>query len=112
MFHELRNVIDGGSMADITEKLQDFFTNAHVNVDTLKNVLSEFLAVEIGGQKLYERALELVSDSEVRTKFREFHRQTINHQKILTEVIEQLGGNPRVMSRTAKVATKKAQGLL
>ena len=80
-------------MADITEKLQDFFTNAHVNVDTLKNVLSEFLAVEIGGQKLYERALELVSDSEVRTKFREFHRQTVEHQKVLTDIIRKLGGD-------------------
>jgi rubrerythrin len=99
-------------MADITEKLQDFFTNAHVNVYTLKNVLSEFLAVEIGGQKLYERALELVSDSEVRTKFREFHRQTVEHQKVLTDIIRKLGGDPGVQSTTAKVAAEKAQGLL
>jgi rubrerythrin len=60
-------------MADITEKIQDFFTNAHVNPETLKKVLSECLAVETGGQRLYKRALELVSDTEVRTKFREFH---------------------------------------
>ena len=99
-------------MAEMTEMVKDFFTDAQINIKTLHNVLSEFLAVEKGGQKLYEKALTLVSDSEVRTKFREFQKQTINHQKILTEVIEQLGGNPRVMSRTAKVATKKAQGLL
>jgi rubrerythrin len=99
-------------MAEITEMVTDFFTNAHINMNTLKDVLSEFLAVEKGGQKLYEKALGLVSDSEVRTKFSEFHKQTINHQKILTEVIEQLGGSPRMMSRTAKIATKKAQGLL
>ena len=53
----------------------------------LHDVLNEFLAVEMGGQALYERALELVSDSEVRTKFRQFLKQTINHQKILTDVI-------------------------
>jgi rubrerythrin len=100
------------SMAEITEMVKDFFTNAQINMKTLQDLLSEFLAVEKGGQKLYEKALILVSDADVRAKFREFHKQTIDHQKILTEVIEQLGGNPRAMSRTSKVATKKAQGLL
>jgi hypothetical protein len=35
-------------MADITEKLHVVFTNAHVNVDTLKNVLSEFFGCRNG----------------------------------------------------------------
>jgi rubrerythrin len=74
-------------MAELTEKVMDFFTNAEVNMATLKDVLSEFLAVELGGQKLYERALKLVSDSEVQTKFREYHRQTLNHQKVLISII-------------------------
>ena len=78
-------------MAELTEKVKDFFTSAKINKSTLMDVLSEFLAVEMGGQKLYEKALTLVSDSEVRTKFREFHRQTIKHQKVLTDVIRQLG---------------------
>jgi rubrerythrin len=99
-------------MAEITEMFRDFFTNAQINLTTLQEILSEFLAVEKGGQKLYQKALSLVSDAEVRAKFKEFHNQTVNHQKILTEIIAQLGGNPRAMSRTAKIATKKAQGLL
>lgn len=99
-------------MAELTEKVKDFFTSARINERTLMDVLSEFLAVEVGGQKLYEKALGLVSDSEVRTKFREFHRQTIKHQKVLTDVIHQLGGNTRAQSPTAKVATEKAQALL
>jgi rubrerythrin len=99
-------------MAELTEKVKDFFTSARINERTLMDVLSEFLAVEVGGQKLYEKALGLVSDSEVRTKFREFHRQTIKHQKVLTDVIHRLGGNTRAQSPTAKVATEKAQALL
>jgi rubrerythrin len=99
-------------MAELTEKVKDFFTSARINERTLMDVLSEFLAVEMGGQKLYEKALGLVSDSEVRTKFREFHRQTIKHQKVLTDVIHRLGGNTRAQSPTAKVATEKAQALL
>jgi rubrerythrin len=78
----------------------------------LMDLLSEFLAVEQGGQELYEKALELVFDSEVKTKFREFLKQTMTHQKVLTEIISKLGGNPRAQSHTAKIATQKAQGLL
>jgi rubrerythrin len=99
-------------MAELTEKVKDFFTSARINERTLMDVLSEFLAVEMGGQKLYEKALGLVSDSEVRSKFREFHRQTTKHRKVLTDVIHRLGGNPRAQSPTAKVATEKAQALL
>ena len=99
-------------MAELTEKVKDFFTSAKINKSTLMDVLSEFLAVEMGGQKLYEKALTLVSDSEVKTKFREFHRQTIKHQKVLTDVINKLGGNTRAQSAGAKVATEKAQALL
>ena len=99
-------------MAELTEKVKDFFTSARINKSTLMEVLSEFLAVEMGGQKLYEKALGLVSDSEVRSKFHEFHRQTIKHQKVLADVINKLGGNTRTQSPGAKVATEKAQALL
>jgi rubrerythrin len=99
-------------MAKITEKVKDFFTTADVNMGVLHELLSEFLAVEMGGQALYERALELVSDTEVRTKFRQFLKQTINHQKVLTDLIRKLGGNPRMQSPGAKAAAAKAQGLL
>ena len=99
-------------MAELTEKVKDFFTSAKINKSTLMDVLSEFLAVEMGGQKLYQKALTLVSHSEVKTKFREFHRQTIKHQKVLTDVIHQLGGNTRAQCAGAKVATEKAQALL
>jgi len=76
------------------------------------DLLSEFLEVERGGQQLYEKALELVFDSEVKTKFREFHKQTMTHQKVLTEIIVKLGGNPRSQSPTGKLASKKAEALL
>jgi rubrerythrin len=99
-------------MAEFTEIVKDYFTNVEVSSSTLMDVLSEFLAVEQGGQQLYEKALELVFDNEVKTKFREFLKQTMTHQKVLTEIIQKLGGNPRRQSRTAKIADQKAQALL
>jgi rubrerythrin len=99
-------------MAEFTEIVKDYFTNAQVSKSELMELLSEFLAVEQGGQQLYEKALELVFDSEVKTKFREFLKQTMTHQKVLTEIINKLGGNPHAQSHTAKVASQKAEALL
>jgi rubrerythrin len=99
-------------MAEFTEIVKDYFTNAQVSKSALMDLLSEFLAVEQGGEQLYEKALEQVFDSEVKTKFREFLKQTMTHQKVLTEIITKLGGDPRSQSRTAKIAAQKAEGLL
>jgi rubrerythrin len=99
-------------MAEFTEIVKDYFTNAQVSKSALMDLLSEFLAVEQGGQQLYEKSLELVFDNEVKTKFREFLKQTMTHQKVLTEIINKLGGNPHSQSHTAKIATQKAAALL
>jgi rubrerythrin len=99
-------------MAEFTEIVKDYFTNAQVSKSALMDLLSEFLAVEQGGQQLYEKSLELVFDNEVKTRFREFLKQTMTHQKVLTEIINKLGGNPNSQSHTAKIATQKAEALL
>jgi rubrerythrin len=65
-----------------------------------------------GGHKLYERALELVADSDVRQKFQEFLEQTRSHEKILLRVIGHLGMDLGYVSPGAKVADQKATSLL
>ena len=42
-------------MAEFTEIVKDYFTNAQVSKSALMDLLSEFLAVEQGRQKLYEK---------------------------------------------------------
>jgi len=42
-------------MAELTEMVSDVFTDAQINLMTLQEMLSEFLAVEKGGQKLMKR---------------------------------------------------------
>lgn len=63
-------------MANIIEKAEDYVSTAKIDEEVLSDKLSEFLAVERGGIKLYERALEYVMDSAVSEKFREFLEQT------------------------------------
>lgn len=74
--------------------------------------LSEFLAVERGGIKLYQAALQIVQDRQVSEKFQEFFEQTKKHEAILTRVIRELGGDPERVSPGAAMAEKKAKALL
>ena len=99
-------------MSEITETVKDYFTSTNFKRDELMDKLSEFLAVERGGIKLYEAALKHVHDREVKEKFHEFHQQTIRHEQILTNIIEKLGGKPSHKSAGAKIAEQKANALL
>jgi rubrerythrin len=99
-------------MAEILEKVKDYTTSANVNRTLLMEKLSEFLAVEKGGVKLYQLAIQQVRNPDVLTRFREFYEQTRKHVDILTRVISALGGDPTYMSPGAKVAEEKAQALL
>jgi rubrerythrin len=54
----------------------------------------KFLAVERGGLKLYEQAVQVVIDSEVALKFRDFREQTHKHESSLIKVMSALGMDP------------------
>jgi rubrerythrin len=99
-------------MAEIMEKVKDYTSSAKIKETVLMDKLSEFLAVEKGGVKLYQTALHQVRDPEVRNKFEEFYNQTRKHVEILDRVITHLGGDPTYMSPGAKLAEQKAESLL
>jgi hypothetical protein len=96
-------------MSELTEKVKDYTTSANIRRPLLMDNLSEFLAVEKGGIKLYELAIQQVRDTDVLNRFREFYQQTRKHAEIVTRVITSLGGDPMRMSSGAKVAEEKAQ---
>ena len=60
------------SMAEILEKVKDYTTSADINRALLMDKLSEFLAVEKGGVKLYEVAIQQVRNPDVLNRFRGF----------------------------------------
>lgn len=99
-------------MAELMEKVEDYVSSSTISHETLMDKLSEFLAVERGGIKLYQMALQVVRDPEVSKKFREFYEQTRKHETILLRVIGELGGNPEHMSAGAKLAEEKGKALL
>jgi rubrerythrin len=99
-------------MAKIIEKAEDYMSSAKISHIVLRDKLSEFLAVEKGGLKLYEEALRIVTDQEISKKFRMFYDQTRKHETILLRVMQAFGMDPTYMSIGAKVATEKAEALL
>lgn len=78
----------------------------------LNDFLSEMLAVEEGGIKLYEKALGELQHEELRDKLEEFHEETQRHVELVEEMIEAAGADPNHKSPGAEAAEHKAEGLL
>jgi hypothetical protein len=63
-------------MANIVEKAEDYVSSATISIEKLHDKLSEFLAVERGGLKLYDEKLRVITDPQVSKKFEVFRDQT------------------------------------
>jgi len=83
-----------------------------VSPEWLRNFLSEMLAVEKGGVKLYERALSDLEHSELEEKLSEFLRQTNRHVELCTSMLEAAGADADYQSPGAQAADHKANGLI
>lgn len=83
-----------------------------VSVEWLRNFLSEMLAVEKGGVKLYERALSDLEHSELEGKLTEFLKQTHRHVELCSSMLEAAGADADFQSPGAQAAEHKAEGLI
>jgi len=83
-----------------------------VSVEWLRNFLSEMLAVEKGGVKLYEKALSELDHSELEDKLTEFLNQTHRHVELCTSMIEAVDADAEFQSPGAQAAEHKAEGLI
>jgi rubrerythrin len=83
-----------------------------VSAEWLRDFLSEMLAVEKGGVKLYEKALSELEHSELEEKLNEFLQQTHRHVELCTSMLEAAGGDSGYQSPGAQAADHKANGLI
>jgi len=83
-----------------------------VNAEWLRDFLSEMLAVEKGGVKLYEKALNELTHNEFENELTEFLHQTEYHVEVCTEMLKAAGGDEDYMSPGAEAADHKAEGLI
>ncbi|HVN29109.1 MAG TPA: DUF892 family protein [Candidatus Binataceae bacterium] len=78
----------------------------------MNDFLSEMLAVEEGGEKLYAKALEELAHDDLRDKLEEFHEETQRHIELVREMMQSAGIDDSHKSPTAEAAEQKAEGLL
>ena len=84
----------------------------HLNMEWLRNFMSEMLAVERGGVQLYEKALQELSHEEMRPRLEQFLVQTQRHVEICEMMLQHAGAESDMRSPGAEAAEHKAQGLL
>jgi hypothetical protein len=70
------------------------------------------LAVEMGGVKLYDKALNELQHPEHEDKLGQFLQQTERHVELCTEMLEAAGGDSNYQSPGAQAAEQKADGLM
>ena len=87
-------------------------SSVRLNHEWLQNFLSEMLAVERGGVKLYAKALEELEHKELRPKLEQFHQQTERHVELCEELLNASGGKTANLSPGAQAAEHKARGLM
>jgi rubrerythrin len=76
---------------------------AQANPIPLANLLSAFTAHERCGVHLYRTAAGMTQFTEWREKDEEFLAQTEDHVRILSELIEEMGGDPMYVSPQARM---------
>jgi len=57
-------------------------------------LLYQALETELGGEKVYERALAAVVDEDLEEEWQKYLEETRNHQKVLLDVFEECGLDP------------------
>jgi rubrerythrin len=87
-------------------------TKKMLSPDWLKDFLSEMLAVETGGVKLYQKALNDLQHSELKEKLTIFLHQTERHVELCAEMLTAVAGDSEYRSPGAHAADHKANGLI
>jgi rubrerythrin len=93
-------------------ELTGFAAGPNVNSLFLANLLSAFTAHERCGAHLYRTAAGMTQFPEWRDKYEEFLAQTVDHVRILSELIGELGGDPMYVSPQARMTEFQATKLM
>lgn len=83
-----------------------------VNIEELNALLYEALETELGGVKVYETALQSVTNDELRKEWKEYLEQTRHHVEVLQEVFETLGLDADEETPGREIVRSKGRALI
>ena len=83
-----------------------------MNDEQVKELLYQGLETEIGGQKVYERAIQCAENPELKEEWTKYLEETRDHERILRETFGKIGLDPEVETPGRAVVRHKAEGLV
>lgn len=87
-------------------------TKATIDKKQLTELLLQAMETELGGEQVYETALLCASNGKLHAEWTEYLEQTQDHQDVVRELIEALGGDADVESPGRSIVRAKWQGLV
>lgn len=75
-------------------------------------LLYQALETEIGGERVYERALDAVQDDDLKREWQKYLDETRQHQVILVELLETLGIDPEVRTEGRDLVAELCNALV
>jgi len=78
----------------------------------LHELLYQALETELGGEKVYEKALECAVNDDLRKEWEEYLEETRTHQKVLLNVFSELGLDPGTMTPGREVVAHHGESLV
>ena len=80
--------------------------------EQLQELLYQALETEMGGVQVYTTALRCVVNEELKKEWEEYLEQTQNHERIVLEVFEKLGLDPKTETDGRKVVRHIGESLV
>ncbi len=80
--------------------------------DQVNELLYQALEVEMGGQKIYQQAIECAANDDVREEWQKYLSETENHERVLRDLFAKIGLDPETESPGREVVRLKAQALI
>jgi rubrerythrin len=83
-----------------------------VKDEQINELLYQALETEVGGVQVYEAAVQLAVNDELKGEWQEYLEQTKKHVQIVTDVFEKVGLDPNVDTPGRQVVREKAATLV
>jgi rubrerythrin len=83
-----------------------------MNRNQMEELLYQALETEIGGQKIYEKAISCAQNDDLKKEWQKYLDETRNHEKILRETFERIGLDASTMSPGREVVGFKGSALV
>lgn len=83
-----------------------------LKTEQMNELLYQALETEIGGQSIYQAAIECAENDEVREEWQKYLAETQDHERILRETFERIGLDPSTETPGRMVVRSKAEALV